>query len=138
MKKTLITLFFVVALMGTAFAEDVTVEWTAVHEDGNTGGPATGYVLCYGPDSTAIINSSVVDGFAVADSLTTIVEQDNVPGNVGDTLQYTVSGLVSGIKYYFTMKAFDDVDNYSDLGNIVSHVVVDVIKPGVVDIIKLY
>lgn len=133
--KVFLTLCFIVFTFVSVQAADITVGWTAVAEDGDVGGPASGYVLCYSVDSAALVNASNPNnGFYMDDSLTTTIDDPNVPGNVGDSLELLLTGLADKTDYWFAMKAYDGKPNYSGISNIAHYIYNDTIPPGKVTI----
>ena len=79
-----------------AYSADVTLAW-----DDNTEPDLDGYKLYYGTSSRNY--SASVD--------------------VGNTTQYTLSGLTEGTTYYFAATAYDSLDNESDFSAEVVHAV---------------
>ena len=82
----LLPLFLLPSVSG-AWAADVTIAW-----DANTESDLAGYMLFYGTTSGSYPNSI----------------------DVGNTTEYTLTGLVEGTTYYFAAKAYDTSDNASD------------------------
>jgi hypothetical protein len=124
------------ALISAVRADDVTVRWTIQADDPSTpdNGPATGYTLYLGPDSAAVVDAARADEFDTTGVDWQIVDHLAVPGAVGDTVTYVVTGLLPEVEYFFTMKSLDNAGNRSLLGNIVKYRIEDTERPGVVNI----
>jgi hypothetical protein len=82
----LLPLFLLLAV-SNAPAADVKIAW-----DANTESDLAGYKLFYGTTSRSYLNSI----------------------DVGNTTEYTLTGLIEGTTYYFAAKAYDTSDNESD------------------------
>jgi len=82
--------------------------WTSTGDDGNSG-TISGYDIRY---STSIINDTNFNSAQVVSSLPT-------PLISGSTQNITVTGLNHSTRYYFAIKARDEVPNWSDISNIV-------------------
>ena len=87
----------------------VMLNWTSVGDDGTTGA-ATSYDLRYADTSINDANWSNA----------TPVNTGLIPQDSGYNENYTVTGLISDTTYYFGIKAIDEVNNQSNLSNIVS------------------
>ena len=87
--------------------DSITLTWTAPGDDGNIG-TAAGYVVKY---STS---GPITD--ANWDSATTY-SQSWTPLSAGSTETHTTSGLSSNTTYWFAVKAYDEVPNYSGISN---------------------
>lgn len=85
----------------------VRLSWTCVADDGSTGRPATAYDI---RKATSAIGTEAA--FAAATPLTGLP----TPGSPGTTQTFDVA-LADGGCAYFAIKAVDDVDNWSALGN---------------------
>jgi hypothetical protein len=83
--------------------------WTAPGDDGNQG-QASEYDIRY---STATINDANWNS-------ATQVSGEPSPQPAGSQESHTVSGLQSGVTYYFAIKTRDDASNLSGLSNIAS------------------
>jgi hypothetical protein len=81
--------------------------WTAPGDDGYLGS-ATGYVLKY--STSGEITS---DNWGLA----TTYLQSWTPTRNGTTEIHVVSGLSSSTRYWFAIKAYDEVPNYGDVSN---------------------
>lgn len=86
----------------------VTVEWTAVGDDGNVG-TADAYLLKY---STQPITNDTDFNNA------TTYSQTWTPQASGNTENFVLDMPSAGTLYYFSVKAIDDSTNYSPFGNV--------------------
>jgi hypothetical protein len=96
--KTLVLLFaslFLLATLSTAFARDVTLAW-----DASASGNVAGYKLYYQADCDLPPFANIVD--------------------VGNVLQFTVTGLEDGKRYSFAATAYDEAGYESGYSNIVT------------------
>lgn len=84
----------------------VTLRWTAPGDDGDEG-TATGYDIRY---STSLINELNFNDATSASGAP-------VPSTAGTQETYVVTGLLPSTTYFFSIKAFDDVANYSPASN---------------------
>jgi len=89
---------------------EVSLHWTAPGDDGNIG-QAAGYDIRYWPVRFGPINSEHK-----------WISANRVPGEpspspAGLTDSMLVTSLESGAEYYFCIKAYDEVGNYSGLSN---------------------
>jgi len=88
----------------------VVLHWTAPGDDGNVG-RAAGYDLrvrpaIFGPiDTEQEWNSSMQ------------LANEPTPSGAGQSDSMVVNGLLPGARYYFSIKAHDEVNNYSPLSN---------------------
>jgi len=142
MKVFLITLIVCLLCAFSLKAADATVHWTLVPDDtGLSSQPANGYTLYYGIDSAAVMDLASATGYIdysdYDDSLITVVDHLIVPGSVGDTATYVITGLPTETDYWFTMIAYDQVGNRSAPGNIPKWRAVDGVPPSPVYIIQL-
>jgi len=87
----------------------LTLTWTAPGDDGTVGTAATFDVRM----STGPIGPST---FGEA----SVVAGPPVPGPPGAAQALVVTGLTSGVEYFFAVKTADEVPNWSTLGNVVS------------------
>ena len=94
---------------GTPTSTSVTVTWTAVGDDGNTG-TAAAYDLRYAPSA---INAG---NWALA----TPVTGEPTPHVAGMAESMTVTGLSPSTTYYFALKVADEVPNWSVISNLPS------------------
>jgi hypothetical protein len=90
---------------------EVRLTWTSPGDDGSLGS-AEGYEIKY---YTGTITESNWDG------AWTWPEPPR-PKNAGTSQNYTVSGLNPGQKYYFAIKAYDEIPNISPISNIAAAV----------------
>ncbi|MFH1144813.1 MAG: FlgD immunoglobulin-like domain containing protein, partial [Candidatus Eisenbacteria bacterium] len=84
----------------------VTLDWTAVGDDGTTG-TASAYDIRY---STSPITAA---DFGAATPAT----GEPAPKAAGQAETFALTGLTAGTTYYFAMKVRDEVYNWSDLSN---------------------
>jgi hypothetical protein len=89
---------------------EVMLHWTAPGDDGGQG-RASGYDIRYRPDDYGPINSEL--RWAVS----TQAVNEPMPSMAGNRDSMLVTGLNSGEGYYFAIKTYDDVGNYSGLSN---------------------
>ncbi|MBI1871608.1 MAG: S8 family serine peptidase [Chlamydiae bacterium] len=87
----------------------IKLKWTATGDDGGSG-TATSYEIRY---STSVINSS---NFSSA----TLVKGVPAPKPSGSLEELNITSLTQKTKYYFALKAIDDVGNISGLSNVPS------------------
>ncbi|OGS34324.1 MAG: hypothetical protein A2474_07610, partial [Elusimicrobia bacterium RIFOXYC2_FULL_34_12] len=87
----------------------ITLNWTAVGDDGTTG-TATSYDIRY---YTATITTNNW-------SNTTQITNEATPRTSGSNESLTITGLTSDTTYYFGLKVADEVPNYSVISNIAS------------------
>lgn len=87
----------------------VTLQWTAVGDDG-TSGTASTYDIRY---STSTITDANWGG-------ATQVSGEPTPLAAGSTQSFVVSGLAGNTTYHFAIKVADEVPNWSLLSNVVS------------------
>ena len=102
----------------------VTLAWTATGDDASTGTAST-YDLRY---STSLITAF---NFAAATAAT----GESFPLAAGSAESYTVTGLSTGVLYYFALVVYDEAANSSGLSNVPSATTsqpVDVVAPAVV------
>ena len=97
MKKLIIIIFLLASTI--CFAGDVVVSWNS-----NSEVDISGYLVYFGTDSTNLENSSRI--------------------YTGNVTKFRIAGLVTGIKYYFGIKAQDQNKNVSDMSEIVSHIAI--------------
>jgi hypothetical protein len=95
----------------------ITLSWNAPGDDENTG-TATSYDVRYS-------TSNIIDDTESNWGSTTQATGEPVPQAAGSSQSMTISGLSSGITYYFAIKTKDEVLNWSNLSNIVSLATVD-------------
>ncbi|MBN1352363.1 T9SS type A sorting domain-containing protein [candidate division KSB1 bacterium] len=94
-------------LAGSAGATTATLTWTAPGDDGSEGTPV-GYDIRY---SENVITES---NFSRANK----VNNPPTPLLAGLTQSFVVTGLQPNTKYYFAIKAYDEVPNMSGLSNL--------------------
>lgn len=95
----------------SASATTIMLAWTAPGDDGSSG-TALGYDIRY---STGIITESNF-GQAIQ------VPNPPLPLSAGSIQTFVVAGLQPNTKYYFAMKAYDEVPNMSGLSNMAQDV----------------
>ena len=123
----------VAALVGDASGQttnSTTLVWTAPGDDG-TIGRASKYDLRY--SANAISGTDTLSWWNAA----TIVNMTSkLPSTSGAADSMVVSGLTSGVRYYFVIRAADEVPNWSGYSNVASFVAGDKIPPKqIVDLI---
>jgi hypothetical protein len=89
---------------------EVKLRWTAPGDDGYQG-RASGYDIRYIVSSFGPINNE--QKWLAA----TVFNNSLAPSQPGQQDSIVVTGLVGGERYYFGIKTFDDVGNYSGLSN---------------------
>jgi hypothetical protein len=85
----------------------VTLTWTAPGDNGDTG-TATGYVVKY--SATGPVNDTSWDS-------ATSYDQSWTPQLGGEGESHVIYNLSAGVKYWFAIKAYDEVPNYSEISN---------------------
>jgi|GEM_PF-3740522 len=103
-------------------ASSLTVEFTAVGDDGQVG-QAAAYDLRY---STAPITDA---NWAAA----TVFDATPAPKAAGGNESITITGLADTATYYVALKVRDEAGNESDLSNVASGATTDGIAPAAVD-----
>jgi len=94
-----------------AWADSITLTWTAPGDDGNSG-RAAAYELRYsdqpisGQDTTSWWSAATTSGTLPA------------PQSAGARESYTVTGLATGTIYYFVIRTTDEVPNVSGFSNL--------------------
>ncbi len=91
-------------------ATTVQLSWTAPGDDGSTGAAAS-YDIRY---STIPITNDA--SFAAA----TAVQNPPTPQSAGGSEALQVTGLTTGVQYWFALKSSDEAGNWSALSNIVT------------------
>ncbi len=86
----------------------ITLSWTAPGDDGSTG-TAAFYEIRRSEELITEANWSDA----------TLLDNPPSPQPAGTVQSYDVTGLASGIVYYFAIKTFDDAMNVSDLSNVI-------------------
>jgi len=106
-----------------AFAASVTLQWTAPADDGSdcSTGNVAGFDVRY--SRNPISDSNWFSATVVP------VGPDVVIAACGTTQEFTITGLAGGVKYYFAVKSFDEVGNYSGLSNVPSYTTPEIISP---------
>lgn len=89
-------------------AASLTLRWTAPGDDGVIGRAAR-YDLRYS------ILPITANSFALATAVTGLP----LPKPAGSVETFTVTGLLSGVSYYFALRAVDDAGNWSGVSNLV-------------------
>ncbi len=85
----------------------ITLIWSAPGDDGNTGN-AAGYVVRY--STSGPINDSNWDS-------ATTYTQSWMPLSANNNEIHVISGLISDTTYWFAVKAYDEIPNYSNISN---------------------
>jgi hypothetical protein len=117
--------------------EAVTLQWTAVGDDGQIGA-ADHYVIAWSQDSVAIAAWACDPGWCDPGGTSPVnfIIGDSLPAGVtaGTPLMVTLpDGMFpSGAVVFFSAKAFDDAGNASSLGNICRKVIPDTIRPAAI------
>ena len=96
----------------------ITLYWTAPGDDGNTG-TAAYYEIRRSEELITEANWSAA----------TPLTNPPSPQPAGTQQSYQVTGLTSGVVYYFAIKTFDDVMNVSELSNVVFDMLEDDTTP---------
>ncbi|MBK8576628.1 MAG: VCBS repeat-containing protein [Elusimicrobia bacterium] len=95
--------------------EEVTLTWTSAGDDGGSGNLTGNYRIQYATYTVAWSTSSTpMDATTV-----TIATTTQVPGSAQS---HTVTGLTSGLTYYFVLWTEDEVPNWSGISNTTSAV----------------
>ncbi|MBK8576618.1 MAG: VCBS repeat-containing protein [Elusimicrobia bacterium] len=95
--------------------EEVTLTWTSAGDDGGSGNLTGNYRIQYATYTVAWSTSSTpTDATTV-----TIATTTQVPGSAQS---HTVTGLTSGLTYYFVLWTGDEVPNWSGISNTTSAV----------------
>jgi hypothetical protein len=100
----------------------IELTWTAPGDDGNIG-TATGYDIRYSL-------SEITDTTWENDNL---CENEPTPQSSGSTETFIVTGIFSGLEYFFAIKSYDERPNYALLSNLASATTYwsdDIIEPG--------
>jgi len=117
MKTILITLIFIVAFSTYACAKGntVTLKWDAptTNSDGTPLTDLAGYKIYYGPASGNYVQNI----------------------DVGNVTLYTIKNLPDG-KYFFSVTAYDTMDNESDYSNEVN-TLIDNTAPGIPELLQI-
>ena len=92
-----------------ATTNSIKLTWTAPGDDGSVG-TASSYDIRYA-------THEIVEGIF---SSSTNVTSPPTPAAAGTAQEITVTGLTAGTKYYFALKARDEVPNTSTLSNVVN------------------
>ena len=106
---TALVVFITLAAVVASHAGDVTVLWTAPGGDGYLG-RASRYDLRY---SSQPLTDANFDQATAASGVPR-------PGTPGTTQACTITGLQSGVTYYFAIKTVDAAGNWSALSNVLS------------------
>lgn len=100
----------------------VRLTWTAPGDDGDVG-VASEYDIRY---STANISESNW-GLAIH------TDGEPIPRPAGNAESFTISNLIPNTTYFFAIKTRDEVHNWSELSNVVSHGAEDQMPPAPID-----
>jgi hypothetical protein len=98
-------------LPAAAFADSITLTWTAPGDDGNTG-RAAAYELRYSDHSIA--GQDTASWWSAAVSAGVLPP----PQTAGARESFTVTGLTTGAVYYFAIRTMDEVPNVSGYSNL--------------------
>lgn len=128
MKSFLLSILAAFMIAGSAMGSDtVNVRWTAPGDDGNVG-TASFYTLRY---STSEITNLNFDDTILHQTAVT-----PVPLEAGTIQNVDILNLLDGTRYWFAIKASDEVGNISIISNIVDTLTPsDTIPPGQIQII---
>ncbi len=90
----------------------VLVQWTAPGNNGDSGGPATGYQLCYSKEENDVFNA-----FCSPAGTGTLLSPGSlpIPGPPGTTETFAVTGLDPETRYYIAVKTVDGAANLSEI-----------------------
>jgi hypothetical protein len=102
------TLTLLVILVRTTLAGSITLNWTAPGDDGLIGRAAR-YDLRYSNKPITVAN------FATA----TLASGLPAPAGCGTVETFRIDGLVTGLPYYFAIKAMDAAGNWSTISNVI-------------------
>jgi hypothetical protein len=105
----------VVGRHGSGNRDQVTLSWTSAGDDGGSGNLTGHYRIQYA-SYTASWSTSTTPANATT---VTIATTTQVPGSAQS---YTVTGLTSGLTYYFVLWTGDEVPNWSGVSNTTSAV----------------
>jgi hypothetical protein len=94
-----------------AWADSITLTWTAPGDDGNVGRAAS-YELRY---STSPVGGADTLGWWQQATTLGVLPP---PLTAGSREQFTVSGLITGTRYYFVLRSSDEVPNVSAFSNV--------------------
>jgi len=109
------SLFVFLLFAATAAPTCVRLSWTAPGDDGYVG-RANVYDLRYSLDSAFLVNN-----FAAAPKVLGMIR----PRASGTDEEFVVAGLQTGTRYYFALKAADEVPNWSRLSNVIGKVALE-------------
>lgn len=120
-------------------------EWTAVGDDGMTGGPAVGHMMAWSLDSIAIVNADRgIDGWDTTAIGVSFIGAEHLPQYATPGTEVSVSlpwsWFPSDTVIFMCVKAFDDATdttgqsnpNWGALGNIVRWRTPDTIAPAAI------
>ncbi|HEU4725798.1 MAG TPA: hypothetical protein VFU59_10940 [Candidatus Eisenbacteria bacterium] len=103
--------FAALLLPCAAAADSITLSWTAPGDDGNSGRAAS-YELRY--SDQPIAGQDTISWWSAA----TAVGSLPAPQSAGARESFTVSGLTTGLTYYFVLRTSDEVPNVSAFSNV--------------------
>lgn len=125
----MIVLMPILAVLEASAAEtaivSVMLEWTAPGDDGSVGTAST-YEMRYrtvAPDTTS--QATIQTWWNAATPVTGLP----APQLAGTLQNVTVGGLQDGIRYWFVMRAGDEVPNWSLFSNVATKLVPDITAP---------
>jgi hypothetical protein len=95
------------ATANPAVLGSIILTWTAVGDDGMSGGPATTYEVRYSTSPVTSTNWSAA----------TVYPQTWVPSPPGQGERREVRGLTTGTAFYFALQVADEVPNWSGVSN---------------------
>ena len=112
-------------------ARDAELLWTAVGDDGTSGGPAALVDLRYKTIPPVASDST---SLALWWANAAVVPNMPTPGTPGTADSVVVTGLDGGTTYYFMIRAQDDAGNWGYFSNVARLDALDMIRPGTITI----